>query len=231
MNINDKLATPSLNDQGAIPKEAFIFKKETVAYIDPKTGKRTTVEIDKPSLREDTIKKDESLDYSTPKRTGVLGPLHPDTIVTVSLTERCPLEVYPIGDLCLLKNIEYVLKNNDDPITEVTTGIPDSAPIPGNWSGKYAAPSALANKKKYKTQGQLLKYILDHPARYNLSFINIKYEQTPEVEARLNTEKAKNIKEQILAEKKAAEKRVAELEKALSTAQKNEETAKKRIEE
>jgi hypothetical protein len=49
------------------------------------------------------------------------------------------------------------------------------------------------------------------------------------VGARLNADKAKNIKEQILEEKRAAERRVSELEKELIRAQSNEEKAKLEI--
>lgn len=227
MASNDVVKVPELNAQGGIPASAFTFTKVPVKVRNPETGKMETIEVDKAVLKDEFLK-EEKVDHSSPKRTGNLGPLYENTTVRIHLNEGCPLEVFPIGDLCVLKNFEYTLRNSDDPIDEISTGIPDTAPLSGNWQGKFVNPSAIANRQRYKTQAQLLKHVLDHPARYS-PHINVKYEQTPIVGARLNADKAKNIKEQILEEKRAAERRVSELEKELIRAQSNEEKAKLEI--
>jgi len=219
----DEVKVPKLNEKGTPSIDAFQITKRMRKITDPITGVRKEVEVDVPSFKEDSLVTSK-LQRGGIERTGQRGPLHEGTQIKIWMSPICPSEVYCIGDLILLKNHEYILTNSAIQITD-ETGIPDTAPLSRPFGDRHSHPQAIANRQKYKTQAQLISHIIDHPARHS-AFVCLEYIQPPDVEARLNAEKAKNIKEQILAKKKAVEEEMKLLEKDLILAQKAEETAK-----
>ena len=108
-----------------------------------------------------------------------------------SAHQSCP-NLLSVGEFTILKEYDMRLEFSDKPITFADTGIPQDIPY-----GNKEYPPYPPNK--YKTQKQLLFYLLNHRGFYS-EFIWHKLEHPPEIQKSLDIKSLMEKKKQILDE-------------------------------
>jgi hypothetical protein len=142
-------------------------------------------------------------------------PLFPGTKIEVGISPNAKAAGrYILGDLVLLRGYIYTLEYSEIPINEMSTNIPDVAPLPVTLQNVFKEGTSLYPKHIYKTQKKLIDHIKKLPSLYNIN-VSFKLIQPADIELKISSERAILMKDILLKKKSEMDKQRIELEEQL----------------
>jgi hypothetical protein len=202
-----------LDEYGQPLKNSFTAKEHKKQIIDPVTREISYVSTFKPEMSDSAPK---ITNTSPISEIDVKLPFYPGTKLEVAISPHAKsISRYILGDLVLLRGYTYVLEYSDIPINEMSTNIPDIAPLPVTLSNVFKEGTSLYPKHVYKTQKKLIDHIKKLPSLYNIN-VSFNLIQPPDIELKLNSERAIVMKDILIKKKEEMDRQRLELEEQLS---------------